>query len=44
MWLPFCRRHFKNFQMHFLERHFDNKPALVWVVAWHRIGIKPLAE
>ena len=22
----------------------DNKPALVWVMAWHRTGDKPLSE
>ena len=24
--------------------HIDNKPALVQVMAWHRIGDKPLSE
>ena len=46
-----CRRHF---QMHFLMKSlyfdsnfpqfFDNRPALVSVMAWHQTGDKPLPE
>ena len=31
--------------LNFFPRNpIDNKPALVWVMAWHQIGDKPLPE